>query len=504
VQGAVVVQPLTAAQVDAYLAQSGEQLTAVRTLLQDDAALRELADTPLMLSIMVLAYRGIAINTLRADRSLDERRAHVFDSYIQRMLARRGASAHYTSQQTLAWLAWLARSMVQRSQTSFFLEGLQPDWLHIAHYLRYYTIGVGLIVGLAVGVATGLSLGLAYGVFNPLKGYIFGIASGICVALTFGLVIQQALWNALKQPTKPWSIGKSLGRGTIIGLLIGAAEGLLIGLIGIFNIDLHIGMLSGVAAGITVGLTVGFASGLIIGLIGNLEGIAIIEALHWSWATAQTGLVKKVIGGLVAGLLFGGANVTVGIFNSDAKEGMANGLAIGLVVGLSTIIISGLVSGLTADEIQTKTVPNQGIWRSAYNALVLGGAAASIVGLLTALIYWLIREPFGLQYGIAFELAAGMTAGFMTGSAVGLIYGGLSSIQHLVLRLLLWHSGAMPWNYTRFLDYAAERLLLRKVGGGYMFVHRLLLEHFAGRANAPSDGANATLELMMSTDESSV
>jgi len=37
----------------------------------------------------------------------------------------------------------------------------------------------------------------------------------------------------------------------------------------------------------------------------------------------------------------------------------------------------------------------------------------------------------------------------------------------------------MPWNYPRFLDYAAKRILLRKVGGGYMFVHRLLLEYFA-------------------------
>ncbi len=37
----------------------------------------------------------------------------------------------------------------------------------------------------------------------------------------------------------------------------------------------------------------------------------------------------------------------------------------------------------------------------------------------------------------------------------------------------------MPWNYTRFLDDTARRILLRKVGGGYIFVHRLLLEYFA-------------------------
>ncbi len=37
----------------------------------------------------------------------------------------------------------------------------------------------------------------------------------------------------------------------------------------------------------------------------------------------------------------------------------------------------------------------------------------------------------------------------------------------------------MPWHYSQFLDYAAERLFLRKVGGGYIFMHRMLLEHFA-------------------------
>jgi hypothetical protein len=48
-----------------------------------------------------------------------------------------------------------------------------------------------------------------------------------------------------------------------------------------------------------------------------------------------------------------------------------------------------------------------------------------------------------------------------------------------VLRFLLLCARLVPFNYARFLDYAAERILLRKVGGGYIFVHRLLLEHFA-------------------------
>ncbi len=38
----------------------------------------------------------------------------------------------------------------------------------------------------------------------------------------------------------------------------------------------------------------------------------------------------------------------------------------------------------------------------------------------------------------------------------------------------------MPFRLVPFLDYAIERILLRRVGGGYMFVHRTLLEYFAG------------------------
>jgi hypothetical protein len=39
--------------------------------------------------------------------------------------------------------------------------------------------------------------------------------------------------------------------------------------------------------------------------------------------------------------------------------------------------------------------------------------------------------------------------------------------------------GQLPFNLVPFLDYAAERIFLRKVGGGYIFIHRYLMEYFA-------------------------
>lgn len=93
----------------------------------------------------------------------------------------------------------------------------------------------------------------------------------------------------------------------------------------------------------------------------------------------------------------------------------------------------------------------------------------------------------GLSFGIAATLLFGVRMGLLTavlyflfGASVGgLAYGGYACFQHFVLRLLLSRRGCTPWHYARFLDYTSDCLLTRKVGGGYIFVHRYLLEYFA-------------------------
>ena len=67
----------------------------------------------------------------------------------------------------------------------------------------------------------------------------------------------------------------------------------------------------------------------------------------------------------------------------------------------------------------------------------------------------------------------------LSGSLVGGNNSGLTCIRHLSLRLILFWNHYIPWNYARFLDYATQLIFLQKVGGGYIFIHRLLLEHFA-------------------------
>jgi hypothetical protein len=78
----------------------------------------------------------------------------------------------------------------------------------------------------------------------------------------------------------------------------------------------------------------------------------------------------------------------------------------------------------------------------------------------------------------------------LVGTTTGILFGllspaGIACIQHLTLRLFLLCDRYIPWNYAYFLDYATQLIFLQKVGGGYIFIHRLLLKHFAGLTQTP-------------------
>jgi NACHT domain len=125
---AVVIQPLTASQIDTYVSSVGENLAAMRIALQSDALLQEMASTPFMLSILAHSYQGLPIEEVLMGDSLSERRRIIFEQYVKRVLSRHGPNKDYTLEQIQHKLKWLARQLIQRSQTEFFVERIQPDW----------------------------------------------------------------------------------------------------------------------------------------------------------------------------------------------------------------------------------------------------------------------------------------------------------------------------------------------------------------------------------------
>jgi hypothetical protein len=69
--------------------------------------------------------------------------------------------------------------------------------------------------------------------------------------------------------------------------------------------------------------------------------------------------------------------------------------------------------------------------------------------------------------------------GLYIGFQFAMMHGGIAWLSHYLLRLFLWYTGVVPLNSVRFLDDAVSHALLRKLGGGYIFAHRVLLDYFA-------------------------
>src|SRR5262249_7701790 len=62
--------------------------------------------------------------------------------------------------------------------------------------------------------------------------------------------------------------------------------------------------------------------------------------------------------------------------------------------------------------------------------------------------------------------------------------------KQFAMRVTLCIKHLAPLDYVHFLDYRAERLFLRKVGGGYIFIHRMVMEYFASLSEGESGRLN--------------
>jgi DNA polymerase III delta prime subunit len=239
-QTAVVVQPLTQKQIDTYLESAGEQAEALREALDQDADLRELATTPLMLTILLFAYRGTSPDKISELTSLEAKREQIFASYVQHMLKRRGASKRYHPEQVTHWLTYLARQMKRQNQTVFYIEQMQPDWLPKVWQRYLYRV-------LAGGVSGGLLCGLI----------------GAAVGAIFLLIFTSYLFIFVYAPI-PWP---AIAAGLVTGLIIGQILGSLIGLLRLRSTE-----------------------------------ISAVEVITWSWANARPVAIACIVGGPLGAL----------------------------------------------------------------------------------------------------------------------------------------------------------------------------------------------------------
>jgi hypothetical protein len=271
----------------------------------------------------------------------------------------------------------------------------------------------------------------------------------------------------------------------------------------------------GVKSGYTPAQTVHWLMWLADQMVSHNQTVFYLEHLRLDWLPQSARLTAQKSNKLLSGLF----------------SGMVLGLAMGLVVGIHAYLLFGisvglyswmfcwLFTGLGFGAIDWmiadfKEMDNSvGLYFVDWEHMTPSPIFIKISCILAAVISGAV---YGLVVGLVIGLGRGLVGGLigaLEGCLVGgmvlvlvvlgfeLVTAGRANIRRYVLRFFLKRNGSAPWNYVKFLDYAAGRILLRKVGGGYAFLHRMLLEYFAARYVDPgSTTANAANPSLIDTE----
>ncbi|KOP26576.1 hypothetical protein AMR41_09550 [Hapalosiphon sp. MRB220] len=359
--------------------------------------------------------------------------------------------------------------------------------------MYYYNISVRIdwmIKGMTFGLTLGMIYGLSYGLIgnfienkiektiiliHPLKkiskttisGLIFGLILGLGIVLINVLEFWQILTN--------WENYSQVQlRG--FKLLYGDNFDRIKYLITFWNV-LGISLIGY--------LIIGLISGLCFGLIGNkiqtVETLKFYPKIFFNWL--KNVLKNLAILGLILGPIFDFQRITleikkdVLIFNkifNVLKYTIQDAITF-VFLWLLLIAIVKLFSGIEGQEIENKKFPNQGIWQSVINSIFL----STITFFSTFLIifgFQILKYKIKINGQVSID---SLSSAIALGILIGILTCGIPAIKHFILRVILWSSGSIPWNYAKFLNYCTNRLFLQRVGGSYRFMHDLLRQHFA-------------------------
>ncbi len=251
------------------------------------------------------------------------------------------------------------------------------------------------------------------------------------------------------------------------------------------SFGLAIACIAGLVLGLRSGLKFGVISGLFFGIFGGLffqlNNINLVESIklsrlgntrhrHAFWGSLKSGLITGLAtgysGGLIAGLII------------SFKVGLISGLTIGLIFGSFVGLLVGIIIGLKSD-IEMRSYPNQGIWKSLKNSIIIMLCFALPLAIFLSYIFPRIL-PLFVEPRLIKDLSGVLSLlPFWIGLFAG---GGVACIQHFALRLVLFQSKRIPWNFVTFFKEAEARLFIQQTDGGCIFVHRYLQEYFASLA----------------------
>jgi eukaryotic-like serine/threonine-protein kinase len=459
--GAVLLLPLSQGQVDAYLGAAGAELFELRGALARSVELRAMAESPLMLGVMTLAFRGAPPEALRFDAATPAAlRDRIFSVYVDRMFARRWRDQRPQARaRAERSLRWLASGMAARGQSVFSIELLQPagsltSW---KQFLAYTVVSRVLATTILLMIVCGLMAAL---LGSTLSGWNIFLQFGAIAGVVTGMLCSGADFVRLRARRRT---------GALVGLLL--------------YVPMGIG--GCLAAGAVLQLpnpNVGFLalpSALVFAVFfGAKQGrgeaaadIGTAGVLSWRWKAAFARSAEVVLLGTVMAELAFLLTKPSGILLDQWRLGLVGYVTYAAIVGMIGFLVGGWSFQIPAPDLRPVPHRNMRLRSAAKGTLFFGGLGATLSGLFAAVL----DATFGRVslFAIVGALFSGLIA--------FLWLGGIDLILHASLRLVVALSGAAPLHLRRFLDQAVGLVFLRRAGGGYMFIHRLLLEHFAAR-----------------------
>lgn len=372
----------------------------------------------------------------------------------------------YSEEQVKRWLAWLARGMTRDGETVFLMSRIQRGWLDTLWMGMLYVISSRLAGALPFGVLTAIGLTLLVGQTGQAESHeiLFFFSVGCVLGLMVGVGL-----DAIRNYKK-----------LVIGLVafVAVASGVLIA---IHNLGPSDGG----------GFTDSLDTILLIAIWFGVPGIGLIVVEYRTWKNGRdihtVESLKWTVSGsarraLQGALLFAAVPV-LALLVSNVLRVMWSDKSWDFDFGFHELLVCmamggplGAFFGATTAPIERHSSPNQGITTSLRVAITVG-AMAFVLGLaITFTLHFL--DALKLKLG-AEEVAGVSTICALFGLAAAWWFGGQAVLRHYVLRVILSVFRITPFRLPGFLDYAAELGFLQKVGGGYMFIHRYLLEHFA-------------------------
>ncbi|WP_334391073.1 HEAT repeat domain-containing protein [Bradyrhizobium sp. AZCC 2262] len=531
--GSVTLQPFSDAQIFEYLELS--KAAGLKETLLNDPTLYQIAQTPLMLSMLTLAYAGVEINQVPSSGSPIERRHQLMERYVERMLQRkmrrdRGIVVDNNPDNDISekeypfspdrlnhYLGWLAVRLSVRMQTAFSTPRLCSFLQREIGRDRWFGVWwAGVFARAPLLAAFTLCGGLA---LAPMERSAWQLVAGL--GLSGMLLYVLTAWsfrsnkNAWNTGASPSVVPKAIKPAPGVTVIAAAvAGGLCVGSLALAsvlpgNIPPIVAGTIGVCLAVLVMLIVGETTGtgiaeakmfiagtaavIGLGILWRFTGMPVISGgpdMAWyAFAAVLAGFQISFLGieiareenwwtglAVVAGIV---SMLAVGYKLIELLEPLVwyQPLAVFLLISLSVLCVHGkpflfLAGGLAAFVL------------GAAIQQVIGAAIAMVAYGVVVLVISAIEPVSGYSSEKPGVVSAWKQAWVPRTVDVAEDFAERYWISPTLFPVLATMR-SLPVRFRPFANYAIDSLLLKRSGPDIEFMHRMLRDYFALRDLQP-------------------